>query len=98
MHSSGELDAREFNYSCGKTVTVVDIEEARRLSSIAREPLNLLEVSRLLCLSKKRVKQLIAAKVLKFVGGIPRAGERWLSSTHTYASLYPGMTISLVED
>lgn len=89
MHSSGELDAREFNYSCGKTVTVVDIEEARRLSSIAREPLNLLEVSRLLWLSKKRVKQLIAAKVLKFVGGIPRTGERWLVDYTSIAALAP---------
>lgn len=89
MHSSGELDAREFSYSCGKTVTVVDIEEARKLSSIAREPLNLREVSRLLCLSKKRVEQLITAQVLKFVGGVPQAGERWLIDYASIAALAP---------
>lgn len=89
MHSSGELDSREFSYSCGKTVTVVDIEEARNLSSVAREPLNLREVSRLLCLSKKRVQQLIAARLLKFVGGVPQAGERWLIDSASVAALAP---------
>lgn len=89
MHSSGELDSREFSYSCGKTVTVVDIEEARNLSSVAREPLNLREVSRLLSLSKKRVQQLITATLLKFVGGVPQAGERWLIDYASVADLAP---------
>lgn len=98
MHSSGELDAREFSYSCGKTVTVVDIEEARKLSSIAREPLNLREVSRLLCLSKKRVEQLITAQVLKFVGGVPQAGERWLIDYASIAALAPDKFLTFARD
>ncbi|MCW2268916.1 Helix-turn-helix domain protein [compost metagenome] len=89
MHLSGELDAREFRYSCGKTVVVVDIEEARRLSAIVHEPLNLRQTSRLLCVSRKRVEQLIKSGVLNYVGGSPHAGEKWFVDFSSIISLAP---------
>lgn len=84
MSFAGELNTREFIYSCGKTIAVVDIEEVRKLSSIRHEPLNLRETARLLCLSRKRIEQLINADVLKFFGGSPHAGQKWLVD---YASI-----------
>lgn len=86
---SGELDAREFSYACGKTVTVVDVEEARRLSLIVHEPLNLRETSRLLCLTRKRIEQLIKAKILKTVGGSPHVGEKWLIDYTSVVAIIP---------
>ncbi|WP_095081041.1 TniQ family protein [Pseudomonas sp. Irchel s3h17] len=98
MHLSGELDAREFSYSCGKTVAVVDIEEARRLCSVAHEPLNLRETSRLLYLSRKRIEQLIKAGILKIVGGSPHAGEKWLVDYASIVSLAPVQFLSTPSD
>ena len=98
MQSSGELDSRKFNYSCGKTVTVVDIEEALRISSIAREPVNLQEVSRLLCLSKKRVEQLINSKIVKFFCGVPQAGEKWLIDYASIEALAPDNFLPFARD
>lgn len=89
MHVSGELPTREFTYACGKTAIVVDLEEARRLTSSRHEPLNLRETSRLLCLSRKRIEQLIGAGILKFVGGCPHAGERWLVDYSSIIALTP---------
>lgn len=89
LQVSGELDAREFSYACGKTVTVVDIEEARRLSLIVHEPLNLRETSRLLCLTRKRIEQLIKAKILKTVGGSPHVGEKWLIDYTSVVAIIP---------
>lgn len=89
MRLSGELGAREFTYSCGKTVAVVDIEEVRKLSFVRHEPLNLRETSRLLCLSRKRIEQLIDAGILKFFGGCPNAGEKWLVDYGSIIALGP---------
>lgn len=89
MHGAGELNAREFTYACGKTTTVVDIEEARRLTSSRHEPLNLRETSRLLCLSRTRIEQLIGSGALKFVGGCPHAGEMWLVDYSSIVALAP---------
>lgn len=89
MRLSGELDAREFTYSCGKTVAVVDIEEVRKLSLVRHEPLNLRETSRLLCLSRKRIEQLIDAGILTFFGGCPSAGEKWLVDYDSIVALRP---------
>lgn len=91
MHMSGELATREFTYACGKTATVVDLEEARRLTSSRHEPINLRETSRLLCLSRKRIEQLIEAGILKFVGGCPHAGERWLIDYSSIGALVPNI-------
>lgn len=98
MHFSGELDAREFRYSCGKTVAVVDVEKARRLSSLIREPLNLRETSRLLCLSRKRIEQLIGAGILKYVGGAPLAGEKWMIDYSSIVSLTPARFLPYPSD
>lgn len=89
MRSSGDLDDREFTYSCGKTVAVVDVEEVRKLSLVRHEPLNLRETSRLLCLSRKRIEQLIDAGILTFFGGCPSAGEKWLVDHNSIAALRP---------
>jgi len=89
MHGAGELNAREFTYACGKTTTVVDIEEARKLTSSRHEPLNLRETSRLLCLSRTRIEQLIGSGVLKLVSGCPHAGEMWLVYYSSIVALAP---------
>lgn len=89
MRLSGELDDREFTYPCGKTVAVVDIEEVRKLSLVRHEPLNLRETSRLLSLSRKRIEQLIDAGVLRFFGGCPSAGEKWLVDYNSIVALRP---------
>ncbi|OPA96915.1 hypothetical protein BFW87_11390 [Pseudomonas fluorescens] len=89
MHASGELATREFTYTCGKTATVVDLEDARNLTTFRHEPLNLRETSRLLCLSRKRIEQLIGAEILKFVGGFPDAGEKWLIDFSSIEALAP---------
>lgn len=98
MHFAGELDTREFTYSCGKTVAVVDIEEVRKLSSIRHEPLNLRETSRLLCLSRKRIEQLINASILKFIGGCPHAGEKWLVDYASIVALTPAEFMATTND
>lgn len=89
MHLSGDLDAREFSYPCGKTVAVVDFEMAHRLSLIEREPLDLRKTSRLLCLSRKRVEQLLKAGVLNFLAGVPYAGQKWLVCYSSIIALSP---------
>lgn len=89
MRLSGDLDDREFTYSCGKTVAVVNVEEVRKLSLVRHEPLNLRETSRLLCLSRKRVEQLIDAGVLTFFGGCPSAGKKWLVDYNSIVALRP---------
>lgn len=89
LHLSGELDTREFRYSCGKTTTVIDIEEAHRLSLIVLEPLNLRETSRLLCLTRKRIEQLIKSEVIKVVGGSRHVGEKWMVDYSSIVALAP---------
>lgn len=89
LHLSGELDAREFRYSCGKTTTVIDIEEAHRLSLIVHEPLNLRETSRLLCLTRKRIEQLIKAEVIKVLGDSRHVGEKWMIDYSSILALAP---------
>ena len=94
MRSTGELDDREFTYSCGKTVSLVDVEKVRKLSLIRHEPLNLRETSRLLCLSRKRVEQLIGAGILKFYGGCPSAGKKWLVDYDSIVGLRPSQFLT----
>ncbi|MEO6675877.1 MAG: TniQ family protein [Pseudomonas sp.] len=98
MHVSGELEAREFQYSCGKITAVVDIEQARKLSADVREPLNLRECSRLLWLSKKRIEQLIKAGLLKTSGNAPKRGERWFISYDSILDLVPSVFLSVSGD
>ncbi|MFL1553458.1 TniQ family protein [Pseudomonas sp. D47] len=95
MHSSGDLETREFYYPCGKISTVVDIDQARRLSSVLNEPVNLREASRLLCLSRKRVEQLISTGLLRTLGGSPKAGEQWLISLDSIVDLIPNSFLPL---
>ena len=89
LQVSGELDSREFSYACGKTTTVVDIKEALRLSLTVHEPLSLRETSRLLCLSRKRIEQLIKDKVLSVVCGDPHVGSKWLIGYSSIVGLIP---------
>lgn len=89
MRLSGDLGDREFTYSCGKKVSVVDVEEVRKLSLVRHEPLNLRETSRLLCLSRKRIQQLIDARILIFFGGFPSSGEQWLVDHNSIVALRP---------
>lgn len=98
MHLSGELDAREFSYPCGKTVAVVDFEVAHKLSLKEREPLDLRQTSRLLCLSRKRIEQLLQAGILKFVGGTPQPGERWLVCYSSIIALSPEKFLATASD
>lgn len=90
------LESREFSYACSKTVTVVDIEEVRRLSLIIHEPLNLRETSRLLCLTRKRIEQLIKANILKTVGGTPHVGEKWLIDYSSVVAIIPAIFSSVL--
>ncbi|MEX5540334.1 TniQ family protein [Pseudomonas poae] len=98
MHLSGELETREFQYACGKISAVVDIEQARKLSTDVREPLNLRECSRLLWLSKKRIEQLIMAGLLKISGDAPKRGERWLIRYDSILDLMPSVFLQVSGD
>lgn len=98
MQTSGELETREFQYACGKTTAVVDMEQARKLSADIREPLNLRECSRLLWLSKKRIEQLIMAGLLKTSGDAPKRGERWLIRYDSILNLIPSIFLPVSGD
>lgn len=98
MHFSGDLNAREFSYPCGKTVAVVDFEMAHRLSLLEREPLDLRQTARLLFLSRKRIEQLLRAGILKFFGGPPHAGEKWLVCYSSIVALSPAKFLSTPSD
>jgi len=48
----------------------------------------------LLCLSRKRVEQLISAGVLKIIGGCPQTGEKWLIDYDSIIALAPATFLS----
>ncbi|MCL9800747.1 MULTISPECIES: hypothetical protein [unclassified Pseudomonas] len=78
LHDHGEVDAREIVHSCGRKSKVVDVSQVRELALLMAKTVNLRQAAKLLHINLERVRQLISGGILKFYGGKPKAGEKWL--------------------
>ncbi|NWD74045.1 TniQ family protein [Pseudomonas gingeri] len=78
LHDHGELASREIVHSSGRKSKVVDVIQLRELALLMQKAVNLRQAAKLLHINLERVRQLITGGILKFYGGKPNAGEKWL--------------------
>lgn len=78
LHDHGEVASREIVHSSGRKYTVVDIDQVRELALFMKNAVNQRQAAKLLHINLERVRQLISGGILKFYGGKPKAGEKWL--------------------
>ncbi|MGY2442907.1 hypothetical protein [Pseudomonas sp. SDO52101_S400] len=89
LHDHGEVDSREIVHPCGRRSKVVDIEQVRELALLMEKAVNLRKAAKLLHINVERVRQLILGGILKFYGGKPKTGEKWLIDVDSLNHLGP---------
>lgn len=78
LHDHGEVASREIVHSSGRKFKVVDVDQVRELALLMQKAVNLRQAAKLLHINLERVRQLITGGILKFYGGRPKVGEKWL--------------------
>ncbi|MDN6864799.1 TniQ family protein [Pseudomonas rhodesiae] len=87
LHDHGEVASREVVHSSGRKSKVVDVGQVRELALLMQKAVNLRQAAKLLHINPERVRQLITGGILKFYGGKPKAGERWLIDVDSLSGL-----------
>lgn len=77
LHQHGQIDYREKTHK-NRVYTVVDLDQLQAISRQIQDAADMKQTVNLLSLCQKRVRQLLAVGVLRFFGGKPRPGEKWL--------------------
>ncbi|APV39862.1 hypothetical protein PFAS1_11085 [Pseudomonas frederiksbergensis] len=89
MLASGKLDSRAFTHPSGRVSKIVDIHQVRAISDRMEKAQCLKDTAQTLCLSESRVRQLLSASTIKFYGGPPVRGEKWLVDQDSLVALRP---------
>ncbi|PTU03584.1 hypothetical protein DBR45_06320 [Pseudomonas sp. HMWF031] len=87
LHDHGEVASREIVHSSGRKSKVVDVGQVREFALLMQKAVNLRQAAKLLHINLERVRQLITGGILKFYGGKPKAGEKWLIDIESLSGL-----------
>ncbi|MNE11837.1 Helix-turn-helix domain protein [compost metagenome] len=72
---------------CNRVGKVIDLSHLREISLRIKGAVNMMQAARLLHISTVRVRQLVAAGIIRVFGGEPRHGESWLIDGNSIADL-----------
>lgn len=87
LHDHGEVASREIVHSSGRKSKVVDVGQVRDLALLMQKAVNLRQAAKHLHINLERVRQLITGGILKFYGGKPKVGEKWLIDIESLSGL-----------
>jgi hypothetical protein len=78
LYKHGEVECREVTRGGDRVWKVINLEHLREISQRIKGAVNITQAAKLLHITTVRVRQLLAAGILKVFGGDPHHGERWL--------------------
>lgn len=77
MAKGREIPTREQTRKSGRCARIVNVATVRNCAGRVQQMMTAEQTAEHLGISRKRVRQLLEAGLLTFLGGTPRAGQRW---------------------